>query len=105
MAPENHLCYLMHLVSPLNLSLFPGSGHALISFDLVKVYSLPLVCTLGLLQLYPKAAHMSFLNPKSDLPSETEQDLWGSWAWEPFEQLLIREGRGGRDKGGAAKKQ
>ena len=31
--------------------------------------------------------------------------LWGSWVWKPLKQLLIREGRGCRDKGGVAKKQ
>ena len=29
-------------------------------------------------------------------PSRT---LWGSWAWKSFKQVLIREGRGCRDKG------
>ena len=34
-------------------------------------------------------------------PSST---LWGSWAWKAFTELLIREGRGCRNKEGAAQK-
>ena len=37
-------------------------------------------------------------------PTETDL-LWGSWTWKLFKQVLIREGRGCRNKGEAAKKQ
>ena len=51
------------------------------------------------LRRYTICCHWAVVRVK---PTRT---LWGSWAWEPFKQLLIREGRGCRDNRGAAQEQ